>query len=90
MKKPFRLTSRGDESRRYSLGESPCGDCQKYAHGGCRPRLDGILCSCACERARIARDQFARKVDAAARAGAPVPTVADALEILYPRYKQTG
>jgi hypothetical protein len=88
MKKPLRLTSRGDESRRYSLGSSPCGNCQKYAHGGCRPRLDGTLCSCACERARIARDQYERKSAAATSAGEPQPTVAIALEILHPRYKK--
>jgi hypothetical protein len=88
MKKPFRLTSRGPESRLYSLGETPCGNCQSYSHERCRPKLDATLCSCSCERARIAHDQFDRKAAAAASAGAPIPTVAAALEILHPRYKQ--
>jgi hypothetical protein len=85
MRKPLRLTSRGKESRRYSLGETPCGNCQSAAHERCRPRLDGTLCTCSCERARIASAQFQRWSDAAQSAGSPQPTVAEALDILYPR-----
>jgi len=85
MRKPLRLTSRGKESRRYTLGENPCGNCQSAAHDRCRPRLDGTLCTCTCERSQIAAAQFKRVSETAQSAGSPQPTVAEALEILYPR-----
>lgn len=74
--------------RRYYRGTSPCGHCQAGAHESCRPRLDGTLCSCSCERAQVARAEFERKAAAAAVAGNPEPTIKQALGILHPKYEQ--
>ena len=80
-----KLFQRG--KRRHTRGKTPCGKCQTGAHRDCRPRLDGNLCSCECERAKMARAEFERKSEAAIRNGTPQPTVAQALEILYPSYQ---
>lgn len=74
--------------RRHTRGKHPCGKCQTGAHRDCRPRLDGTLCSCACERAKMAKGEFIRKCEAAKRAGQPQPTVSIALEILFPSLKR--
>lgn len=74
--------------RLYYRGALPCGHCQMSRHAQCRPRLDGTLCSCNCERAEMARGEYQRKAEAARAAGDPEPAIGQALEILHPRYRQ--
>jgi len=74
--------------RRYKLGDAPCGRCQAGAHLGCRPRLDNSLCSCSCERAAAAQEEFNRKSKAAEQSGLPQPSIAEALQILYPKIRE--
>lgn len=37
--------------RKYDRGVLPCGNCNLGQHQACRPRLDGMLCTCTCDRA---------------------------------------
>jgi hypothetical protein len=78
------LVDMNKSRRKYYRGKTPCGLCQTGAHYGCRPRLDGQLCSCSCEIAYRDRGEFERKADAALAAGKPVPSIADSLRIFHP------
>lgn len=68
-----------DSRRVYRRGTKPCGMCGAGRHGSCRPRLDGTLCTCSCERAASVRDDVERKV------GVPLE---EAVKIWHPRWKR--
>jgi group I intron endonuclease len=45
------LTATRKRVTKYVRGNNPCYYCQSSNHASCRPKLDGSLCSCSCERA---------------------------------------
>jgi len=68
-----------DSRRRFARGKNPCGECGRGQHKSCRPRLDGTLCTCSCEKARLVRSDVERKV------GVPME---EAVRIWYPRWQR--
>jgi hypothetical protein len=42
--------------RKYERGFRPCGKCQSFRHYGCRPKIDGSLCTCTCPKACETRE----------------------------------
>ena len=89
--KPFNISAKNYQSMyrlTYEQGKSPCGACQTYKHKGCRPRLDGSLCSCSCAKAAQNREEYKIFAEYAAIVGDPVPVVCDVLvDQVKPRNK---
>ena len=71
---------RGPRLRKYAPGDNQCHYCQIGDHKKCRPKLDGTLCSCACETATMARQMYIMDCQDNCREGKPFPTVIESAE----------
>lgn len=79
------------KTRKYQRGENPCGSCNLNQHKTCRPRLDGTLCSCSCERAAKIRAEVELYQIRAEAQKKPMPPLMDiCLELGIRSYRVRG
>jgi hypothetical protein len=76
------------EKRQQTKGATPCGECNLNNHICCRPRLDGALCTCWCQKAEEARKAVAQMQEAALTSDNRVLSLAECIGVLYPMPKK--
>ena len=75
------------EKRQQEKGAAPCGECNLNNHSYCRPRLDGALCTCWCQKAAETRKAVAQMQETAL-ATDKVVSLAECIQALFPTSKE--